>query len=163
MVKPIEPNEHLDELLRLLRATYRRAQEPAYREIAAQCRRRISASTISRIFNADKPPKWRNLEILLNTLGVEPDELESVWYPLWARAQNKVNPIDQPDRPLRRLIARPADRICGECGAVIGDARAHQAWHARLGRPAGKAEPGLRTMTTSARGSRRRVPTVPLS
>ncbi|GIF73700.1 helix-turn-helix domain-containing protein [Asanoa siamensis] len=150
-------DKDLNELLTLLRATYRRAQEPSLREISRLCQRRISPSTISRIFNASKPPKWRNLETLLDALGVDPDDLEQIWYPLWAKAQNKVNPIEPGDRPVGRLHPRQADKICEECGALIGDAGKHRAYHAS-NRPTGHVERGLRAIVQPGRRTQPRVP-----
>ena len=132
-------NEQLAALLTQLRNVYRAAGEPSYREISTLSGRRLSPSTISRLFRATKPPKWRNLATLLNALGVQPNDLVTKWHPMWAQAQNTVEPIAPPDEGLR-LVQSQTDRTCGDCGAVVGDAKIHSDWHGRLGLAANTVE-----------------------
>ena len=130
-----EPATELEELLNQVRIAYRSAGEPSYRNIARITGRRLSPSTISRIFRATTPPKWFNLELLLTALGVPAQDLKTVWHPLWAKAQNTVNPITDPTAASQELISpAPQDTTCVECGAAIADLTIHRKWHERLGR-----------------------------
>jgi Helix-turn-helix domain len=128
-------NEHLSQLLAQLKIAYRQAGEPSYRTIAMLAGKRLSASTISRIFNASKPPKWHNLATLLNALGVQPHDLATVWHPLWAKALNKVNPItDVANAAQEPLSPALQDKNCAECGASVANPAVHAKWHERLSR-----------------------------
>ena len=106
----------------------RRAGNPSYRRL--QRLTGLSPSTISRIFNARKPPKWENLARLLLALGVQRDEQHAVWHPLWAGAVDRVDPLDDmPD------ISQEKQNLgCGRCGAVVVDGKLHDEFHTRLSR-----------------------------
>jgi transcriptional regulator with XRE-family HTH domain len=126
-------NEDLTRLLKQLRIAYRQAGEPPYRDLAALTR--LSASTISRIFNATKPPKYRNLQRVLVALGVLTSEHRTTWYPLWYQAVNRVRPLDEPtNTPPADLDSQGLDTGCSQCGAAVVDAELHAKWHTRLGR-----------------------------
>jgi hypothetical protein len=128
-------NEDLAQLLAKLRIAYRQAGEPAYRAIATLAGRRLSASTVSRIFNAKKPPKWRNLALMLSALGVSAHDQNTIWHPLWAQAVNRENPIDDPANTTReKLSPGTQDKSCARCGASVVDADVHAKWHVQLSR-----------------------------
>jgi hypothetical protein len=152
------PDEQLAALLTQVRNAYRAAGEPSYREISTLSGRRLSPSTISRLFRTTKPPKWRNLAMLLNALGVQPNDLVTKWHPLWAKAQNTVEPIAPPDTTLR-LAEQQTDRTCGDCGAVVGDAKIHSDWHRRLGLAANTVQMLQRNSIRAVSAPNGRAPT----
>lgn len=129
-----EPNKHLVELLEQLKIAYRQAAEPSYRTLASLAGRGLSASTISRIFNAKKPPKWRNVLKLLTALGVPAADRHTVWYPLWLKTQSKPGSeaADTAQAPLSPNLQQ--DKICAKCGSSIADPDVHTRWHERLKR-----------------------------
>jgi transcriptional regulator with XRE-family HTH domain len=127
-------NDELEQLKNRLRVIYRRQGEQSYRVLAAQTG--LSAATISRIFNATKPPKWNNLQRVLAALGVTQGEQESDWHPLWSSAQDRIKPLgeaasfaEKPSPP-----RDPQKTICQWCGVEVEAARAdvHATWHKEL-------------------------------
>jgi hypothetical protein len=134
--EPHQRNKHLARLLAQMKIAYRQAGEPSYRTLAALAGPGLSASTISRIFNATKPPRWCNVARLLAALGVPAQELVSVWHPLWQQAVDKIKPIhgslDPAHEPLTPHLQQ--DKTCARCGASIADPAIHTKWHLRLGR-----------------------------
>lgn len=154
-----QANEHLTELLKRLRNAYRNAGEPSYRAIAKLSGGQLSASTISRMFRATKPPKWRNLSALLTTLGVQPGDFVTIWHPLWAQAQNKIKPIDPEGANLNgRLVETQAGMTCAVCGAIVGDANLHRDWHRRVGLAASAVQVPQRNAMRAANSPARPAP-----
>ncbi|MEH1099201.1 helix-turn-helix domain-containing protein [Micromonospora sp. CPCC 205561] len=129
---------HLAELVRLLKLTYRQAGNPSYRAIIRTTSIGLSTSTISRIFNAKKPPKWENLTELLLALGVPREDIETTWHRRWMLADNEANPLTEVENAGGELLPagrRPKDvEVCHRCGAWIADTALHTRWHAGLTR-----------------------------
>jgi hypothetical protein len=123
------PSPQLQELLMGITEVYEMAGRPSYRTLATLTNNMLSPSTISRIFNATKAPRWRNIQSLLTTLGVAQSELRTKWYPMYLRAANK--PIENAG-----AATAPADQstTCGKCGTRVDDPDVHARFHQRLNR-----------------------------
>jgi hypothetical protein len=130
-------NEDLAKLLNDLRVTYRNAGEPSFRNLAILTNRQLSASTISRMFKARTPPKWKSLAVLLRALNV-PQRDTAHWHAQWAKAVNKIKPIVDPDVAHDVQASAPALATpCLQCGALVADAAIHREWHRKLAQAEG--------------------------
>jgi hypothetical protein len=123
----------LDELRTQLQITNRRAGRPPLRETARLTDNKLSASTLSRLFNMKTPPKWENLMELLSALGVPQKEVRATWHPLWMRAMEEDNPLSEPDATTGDLLpagTRPKGvETCPVCLAWVSDLAGHSRWH----------------------------------
>ncbi|BCB87569.1 hypothetical protein Psuf_048820 [Phytohabitans suffuscus] len=140
--------DELEQLKNNLRVIYRRQGEQSYRVLAAQTG--LSAATISRIFNATKPPKWSNLQLVLAALGVTQAQQEADWHPLWSSAQDRIKPLgepagfaEKPDTP-----RDPQRTVCRWCGVEVEAAQAdvHATWHKETTERLGRMDGLLRAM-----------------
>jgi hypothetical protein len=130
-------NEDLAKLLNDLRIAYRNAGEPSFRNLAILTNRQLSASTISRMFKARTPPKWKSLAFLLRALNV-PQRETARWHAQWAKAVNKIKPIVDPDLAHEVQASAPALATpCLQCGALVADADIHREWHQKLAQAEG--------------------------
>ncbi|GAA0953115.1 hypothetical protein [Virgisporangium aurantiacum] len=125
-------NEDLAKLLNDLRVAHRNAGEPSFRNLAMLTNRQLSASTISRMFKATTPPKWKSLAVVLRALNV-PKQDTARWHAQWAKAVNKIKPIVDPDHPPDLQTSAPAPATpCLQCGALVAEADIHTEWHRKL-------------------------------
>lgn len=133
-------NEDLIKLLSDLKVAYRNAGEPSFRSLAILTNRQLSASTISRMFKARTPPKWKSLAVLLRALNV-PRQDTARWHGQWAKAVNKIKPIVDPDHQPELQTSAPAPATpCLECGALVAEAGIHHEWHKKLAHAEGLLE-----------------------
>jgi len=126
---------HLERLRDRLKIVHVQAGEPTYRALETLTGRRLSASTISRMFNPTRPPKWPKLEYLLHALGVPRQDCDTVWRPLWAAAVSEVSRISDPARVAEENLSPSkvdAHTSCARCGAVVADPAIHRTWHQKL-------------------------------
>lgn len=126
---------HLERLRDRLKIVHVQAGEPTYRALETLTSRRLSASTISRMFNPTRPPKWPKLEYLLHALGVPRQDCDTVWRPLWAAAVSEVSRISDPARVAQESLSPSkidSHTSCARCGAVVADPAIHRTWHQKL-------------------------------
>jgi hypothetical protein len=109
---------HLNQLLQRMKQQRDANGGPALRAIAESTGYAVSASTLSRTFNARRPPRWPTIAAVADALNISPAERD-VWRTLWSRA------IDEHD---------PAARPCSTCGVAVADKAVHTAWHDRQDR-----------------------------
>jgi hypothetical protein len=136
--------EETAKLIARMRFAHLEAGSPPLRAVARRTGGGLSASTISRMLKAGKPPKLENLVHFLRALGVPEAELPA-WRQLWSKAANEANPINpspgDEDGPPPRLVPGPITTTCRTCGALVADSALHRDWHRGPGATFGARSP----------------------